>query len=269
MQIYRLWTAFQLDRNFRVFRNDRSGTKAREASSNAIRSYMKSVSAPRYHQILIPQYDFGAKRAVLDHGYLEVTNRENFTLIKCDGLHAVEDDGRTVVDSLGNRHDVDIVIMANGFKTQDLLTPMAVYGKDGKELRNLWRTTGGAQAYMGVSAYGFPNLFMLTGPNTLPSGNSTLHGIECSIVYITRLLKHFRRYKRTKCVTIMPKEKAEREFNEKIQQKLQNLVYTKAVSTWYINPDTGKNTLIWPGSQMAFWWSRCVKWVQWKDWTIE
>jgi hypothetical protein len=67
----------------------------------------------------------------------------------------------------------------------------------------------------------------------------------------------------------MPKEKAEREFNEKIQQKLQNLVYTKAVSTWYINPDTGKNTLIWPGSQMAFWWSRCVKWVQWKDWTIE
>jgi cation diffusion facilitator CzcD-associated flavoprotein CzcO len=149
MQIYRLWTAFQLDRNFRVFRNDRSGTKAREASSNAIRSYMKSVSAPRYHQILIPQYDFGAKRAVLDHGYLEVTNRENFTLIKCDGLHAVEDDGRTVVDSLGNRHDVDIVIMANGFKTQDLLTPMAVYGKDGKELRNLWRTTGGAQAYMG------------------------------------------------------------------------------------------------------------------------
>ncbi|KIK68790.1 hypothetical protein GYMLUDRAFT_153644 [Collybiopsis luxurians FD-317 M1] len=266
-------TAFRwlvnLSSNFRVFRTDRSGTKAREAVSNALRSYMKSVSAPRYHPILIPQYDFGAKRGILDHGYLEVTNRENFTLVKCDGLRAVEDDGRTVVDSLGNRYAVDIVIMANGFKTQDLLTPMTIYGNNGQELRQLWRTAGGAQAYMGVSAYGFPNLFMLTGPNTLPSGNSTLHGIECSIVYITRLLKHLRRYERTKRVSIMPKENAEREFNEKIQEQLQSLVYTNAVSAWYINPDTGKNTLIWPGSQTSFWWSRCIKWIRWKDWTIE
>jgi cation diffusion facilitator CzcD-associated flavoprotein CzcO len=149
MQIYRLWTAIGYDRGFPAFRTDSTGTKAREAAADAVRQYMKSVSAPRYHSILIPQYEFGAKRAILDHGYLEVTNRENFTLVKCDELRSVEADGRTVVDSLGNRHNVDIIVMANGFKTQDLLTPMSIHGRDGKDLRETWKTTGGAEAYMG------------------------------------------------------------------------------------------------------------------------
>lgn len=149
MRLYRLWTAFQYDRGFRAFYTDRVGTKVREANANAIREYMKSASAPRYHSILIPTHDFGAKRPVVDHGYLEVTNHQNFTLIKCDGFRAVEDDGRTVIDNLGNRHCVDIIVMANGFKSQDLLTPMSIYGKDGKELRERWKNTAGAEAYMG------------------------------------------------------------------------------------------------------------------------
>jgi cation diffusion facilitator CzcD-associated flavoprotein CzcO len=149
MRFYRLWTALQFDRGFHAFYKDHVGTKAREASAEAVRSYMKSVAVPRYHNILLPHYDFGAKRPVMDHGYLEVTNRDNFSLVKCDGLSAVEGDGRTLVDAVGNRHNIDIVIMANGFKTQDLLTPVNVYGKDGKELRELWRKAGGSQAYMG------------------------------------------------------------------------------------------------------------------------
>lgn len=116
---------------------------------------------------------------------------------------------------------------------------------------------------------GFPNLFVLTGPNTLPSGNSTLHGIECSIVYITRLLKHLAKSGKGSDVTIKPDMQAERRFNENIQQQLKGLIYTKAVNTWYINRETGKNTLIWPGTQTAFWWSRCVQKIQWKDWIIE
>ena len=149
MHLYRLWTAFQLDRNFPAFRIDDSGTRARKAGAEAIRTYMKSVSAPRYHPILIPKYELGAKRAILDHGYLEATNRENFTLVKSSRFRGVEGDHRTVIDGQGNRHNVDIIVMANGFKTQDLLTPLSIYGKDNKELRETWKTTGGAEAYMG------------------------------------------------------------------------------------------------------------------------
>jgi len=149
MYVYRLWTAFQFDKGFRAFYIDPKGTKARKAAADTVRSYMKSVSAPRYHPILIPKYELGAKRAILDHGYLPVTNRENFTLVKSSGFRGVEDDHRTVIDGQGGRHNVDIIIMANGFKTQDLLTPLSIYGRDGKELRELWKTKGGAEAYMG------------------------------------------------------------------------------------------------------------------------
>jgi len=96
-----------------------------------------------------------------------------------------------------------------------------------------------------------------------------LHAIECSIIYITRLLKHLKRYEGKKVVAIVPKAQAEQDFNQGIQQRLQKLVYTNAVNSWFINPTTGKNTLIWPGSQTSFWWSRCIKGIQWKDWEIQ
>jgi cation diffusion facilitator CzcD-associated flavoprotein CzcO len=150
MQIRRWLAAYTLDQGFRAFYNNKAGAKARQAGADAILSYMRSVSNPKYHDILLPHYELGAKRAILDHGYLDATNRDNFTLIKCDGLQSVEgSDQRTLVDKAGNRHEVDIVILANGFKTQDLLTPMSVYGVDGKNLREIWQQKGGSEAYMG------------------------------------------------------------------------------------------------------------------------
>lgn len=149
MRIHRLWTAFQYDRGFSAFRLDRSGTKAREDAADAVRQYMESVAAPRYQSVFNPQYAFGAKRVVLDHGYLEITNCENFTLVKCDGFRSPEENGKDVVDSLGKRHNVDIIIMASGFKTQHLLTPISIHGTDGKELIDPWRSPGGAEANMG------------------------------------------------------------------------------------------------------------------------
>jgi cation diffusion facilitator CzcD-associated flavoprotein CzcO len=99
--------------------------------------------------ILLPHHKLGAKRAVLDYGYLKATNCDNFKLIKCDGLQSAEgSDQRTLVDKAGNRHEVGIVILGNGFKTQDLLTPMSVYGLDGKNLREIWQQRGGSEAYI-------------------------------------------------------------------------------------------------------------------------
>ena len=117
----------------------------------------------------------------------------------------------------------------------------------------------------------FPNFFMLAGPNTLPSNNSTLQGIECSVVYITRILKHLLSQASKdseKTPVIMPRAEAESRFNFDLQKTIQSLIYTKEVNTWYIHAKTGKNTLIWPGTQMAFWWSRCVKPIRWSDWSI-
>ncbi|KAI0848040.1 FAD/NAD(P)-binding domain-containing protein [Daldinia vernicosa] len=271
MKIRRLWTAYQLDHNFVMYRNTTAGAKARTLAAEGIKSYMTSVANPAYRDILLPRYELGAKRAVMDHGYLEATNRPNFKLVKCNGIVAVQGpNNRTIIDEAGNYHTVDVVVVANGFKTQDLLTPMEVRGIDDQDLRDIWRQRGGSEAYMGVSVSGFPNFFMLAGPNTLPSGNSTLHGIECSVIYILRVLRGTWGYgRRTDDVSIMVKAEAEARFNERIQNDISGLVYSKDVSTWYIKKETGKNTLIWPGTQFSFWWSRCISAIKWSDWTVE
>lgn len=113
---------------------------------------------------------------------------------------------------------------------------------------------------------------MLAGPNTLPSSNSTLHGIEFSVVYITRLLSKIwgrNPNQRVNAVSLMPKLEAEARFNAALQRDLKGLIYTNQVNTLYINKETGKNTLIWPGTQISFWWNRCVSPIQWSDWDVK
>lgn len=119
-----------------------------------------------------------------------------------------------------------------------------------------------------VAVSGFPNLFILTGPNTLPSGHSTLIGIESSVEYIIRLLRIASKDPAAR-VQLNVKPSAQESYNNRIQEKLSHLVYTSDVPNWYIDETSGRNTLIWPGSQFDFWWSRCVSQVRWEDFKLE
>ncbi len=116
----------------------------------------------------------------------------------------------------------------------------------------------------------FPNLFLLTGPNTLPSGHSTLVGIECSVEYILRVIGHLAKESTvTKGVKVQVLPNAHQSFNDCIQTRMQGLVYTANVRNWYIDSRSGRNTLIWPGTQLEFWWSRCMRKVRWSEFEIE
>ncbi len=123
-----------------------------------------------------------------------------------------------------------------------------------------------------VMVSGFPNLFLLTGPNTLPSGHSTLLGIEHSVTYILRLLEPLLGSKvlsnQPSASKIEIKKEAEDDFNRFVERRMKGLVYTSDISTWYIDKRTGKNHLVWPGSQLRFWWSRCVEKVRWTDFIL-
>lgn len=119
-----------------------------------------------------------------------------------------------------------------------------------------------------MSVSGFPNLFILTGPNTLPSGHSTLVGIESSVEYIVRLLHRLGKYPDTR-VKLNVKPAAQAFYNDRIQRKLSELVYTSNVPNWYIDGSTGKNTLVWPGSQFQLWQSRCVREIRWNDFEVD
>jgi len=129
----------------------------------------------------------------------------------------------------------------------------------------MWALADYAQS---VSVNGFPNLFLLGGPNTLPSSNSALHGFECSIIYITRLLKGAWRSASARSTVLEAKASSQAEYNERVQQDIKKLVYSSTVNTWYINKETGKNTLTYPGTQMSFWWSRCISALRWDAWEL-
>lgn len=109
---------------------------------------MRRTAPSKYHDILIPDFAFGAKRPILDHGYLEVLHKPNVSIVESKALTIIgPHDVRT--DS-GETVRADIIVLANGFKTQELLTPMIIKGRHGAILPEIWQKPGRfASAYMG------------------------------------------------------------------------------------------------------------------------
>ena len=88
-----------MDRGLPTYKKTSSGAAQRKHLEDTIKDYMANTAAKKYHDILIPKYPFGAKRPVMDHSYLQVTNLADFELIKGDGISAVETDGHSIIDT--------------------------------------------------------------------------------------------------------------------------------------------------------------------------
>ncbi|KAL7275628.1 succinate semialdehyde dehydrogenase NADP+ linked [Rhizina undulata] len=278
-RIYRLSIAVTKDIFFPNLLRNPSSKQPHTQTETTIKNYMMATASSQYHEILLPSYPFGAKCPVLDHGYLAATHSPNLRLIKSSKFHL---EGNELVDDHGGgRYNADILVLANGFKAQALGLGMKIFGEGKQELGKVWKEGGGASAYRGVAVPGFPNLFMISGPNTLPTANSTLVGIECSVIYVLRLLPAllpphsiFRRiiswmFQRKPYTSIEAKEEPTKAYNEWIQGELAKMVFNKDTANWYTDMETGRNTLTWPGTQFLFWWDRCVRRVRWGDWEVK
>lgn len=120
----------------------------RKTIQESLESYMQHTAPLEYHDILIPEFDFGAKRPVLDHRYLTALHDPRVRLLRSSsitvtGPHEIQVHG-------AESFRADAIILANGFRTQDLLTPMILTGRNGEELPGIWHREGSfASAYMG------------------------------------------------------------------------------------------------------------------------
>lgn len=133
---------------FAAFRANAIGKLLRRLIQGSLEQYMRRTAPSKYHDILIPDFAFGAKRPILDHGYLEVLHKPNVSIVESKALTIIgPHDVRT--DS-GETVRADIIVLANGFKTQELLTPMIIKGRHGAILPEIWQKPGRfASAYMG------------------------------------------------------------------------------------------------------------------------
>lgn len=143
---------------------------------------LEVVEDPVTRARLTPDHPFGCKRPLLSNDYLQTFNRPNVSLV-VDPVEQVTADG--VVTADGALHEVDTIVLATGFATTRYISAVDVTGRDGVRLDDAW--ADGPSAYLGVTTTGFPNLFMLYGPNT-NGGNSIILMLEHQVEYLLRLV---------------------------------------------------------------------------------
>jgi 4-hydroxyacetophenone monooxygenase len=137
--------------------------------------------APR----VIPDYPPYGKRMLLDNGWFRTLTRSNVELVDTP-IESIGETGIQVRD--GSRYDFDVIIAASGFDVARFLAPLPVYGRNGTSIRDAWDDDD-PRAYLGTVTPGFPNMFMLYGPNTgLGHGGSFMYLVECQVNYVLSVL---------------------------------------------------------------------------------
>ncbi|OHV06743.1 flavin-containing monooxygenase [Mycobacterium talmoniae] len=236
----RLW--LRSEANIAVI--EHGSDKTREFTAVARRLLETTVADPELRRKLTPQHPLGCKRLVFSSDYLPALTQPNVEVVSSPA-RALR--GRSLVTADGVERDVDIVVCATGYAAADYLGQIEVTGEHGTALREVWRD--GAHAYLGMTVPGFPNFFMLYGPNTNVGSNSVIFVLEAQARYIVRAVKYLRRHRKT-YVAVRPAAMAR--FLASIDRWMQGTVWTTRCSN-YFRAANGRVVTQWPRSARAFW----------------
>ena len=210
------------------------------------RSYMeKHISDPQLREKMWPDYTIGCKRALVSDDYFQAFNRDNVELVTSP-IPGMDEIGVLSEDEL--ERPADVIIYGTGFRATDLLSAVEFHGRDGNTLSQAWRD--GAEAYRGVACRGFPNLFMLYGPNTNLGSSSIIFMVEQQSRYVARCIDKLLTHGLT---SIEPRPDSQQSYNDRMQGELGGTVWVTDCDSWYKN-DAGKVTLNWPRSTTAYRW---------------
>lgn len=189
---------------------------------------------------VIPDYPPFGKRMLRDNNWYDMLLRPNVELVT-DRVERVESDG---VVAGGRKYPADVLVLATGFQTKRMLAPMHIVGAEGKSIRELWGDED-PRAHRGITVPGFPNFYIIYGPNTnLAHGGSAIFQTECQVNYV---MKALREQLENGWDIMEVRTDAYRRYNERVDQMLSNMVWTHpGVTNWYKN-SVGRVALNWPG----------------------
>ncbi|KAF2002902.1 FAD/NAD(P)-binding domain-containing protein [Amniculicola lignicola CBS 123094] len=259
--------------SFRYFGDSPWAAKHREAYEKQLLGRMKHIVPKKYHELMTPDYGVGCKRRIFDKRWLESLNDDRIELTS-EPLNRVNE--RSVVLGPGRLYPkgqddksperelpTDIIVLANGFDTTRWLHPLRVAGRGGKDLVETMDERGGPQAYLGTAMDGFPNFFIIFGPNTATGHSSVVMASENMVQHSLNFVKLVLN---GEAKTVDVKHEAEVEFTLRLQKKLKTMVWgSGGCTSWYTTNDW--NSSVYPYSQIEFW-RRCT-WPTWKHWNIE
>jgi cation diffusion facilitator CzcD-associated flavoprotein CzcO len=242
-RLYRAWIYWQLESRFTALKQ--SSLIGKLVTWMCLHNLRKNVADPALRAKLTPAYPIGCKRIVISDDWYPTLARDNVA-VETAAIERIVADGVIMAD--GTHHRADALIFATGFESTSFLAPMQIVGTAGTELATAWRD--GAMAHRGVNVSGFPNLFILYGPNTNLGHNSIIFMIECQVRYILGCLDQLAR-RGARWLDV--KREAMARSNEELQQTLAGTTWAADCHSWYKN-DAGKITNNWSGRTTTYWW---------------
>ncbi|MDO5535269.1 MAG: NAD(P)/FAD-dependent oxidoreductase [Propionibacteriaceae bacterium] len=222
------------------FERTRQGTDlAEEGVQQAMEHLRSQVDDPELVEKLTPTFAFGCKRILRSDNFYPTFNRDNVAL-ETAGVRTFTPQG--IITDDGVEHEFDVVIFGTGFHSQAFQGDLDIIGRDGVNLRDRWGNA--PEAYLGMTVDGFPNMFILYGPNTNLNHHSVVAMLEAQDKYISQAVDYLRQ-DRAHVLDVEPR--VLREFNEKIQADLEQSAFSADCSSWYKNED-GKVINNWSGN---------------------
>ena len=206
----------------------------------------KQIPDPVLQQKVTPDFEFGCKRVILSDTLYPAYCRENVSLFdKGNGIREITEKG--IITQDGNEHELDLIVYSTGFDATDGVISYPVVGRAGQTLADTWNDY--PRAYLGTCAPGFPNLFVVTGPNTGIGHTSALFLIESQMCYIMNCIKNLEQRNKT---VIEVTGDAEEKYTTHIHQAMTRTVWHNGgCNSWY-KSKSGKVIAMFPGFSFTY-----------------
>jgi cation diffusion facilitator CzcD-associated flavoprotein CzcO len=218
-----------------MFRHPRYGKVVERV---ALRHMRAQVKDPELRRKLTPKFSIGCKRILPSNDWYPALTKPNVEVVT-DAIREVRP--RSIVTTDGEEREVDTIVFGTGFHVTDIPIADKIRGRAGRTLAEEWQ--GSPQAYLGTTVAGFPNLFLLTGPNTGLGHNSIIFMIESQINHVTGALRTMRGRGATS-VEVRPE--VQRSYNAELERMTTGTVWvTGGCSSYYIDRN-GHNSTLWP-----------------------
>ena len=205
----------------------------------------RQVHDPELRAKVTPDYTIGCKRILLSSDYYPTLSKPHVDVVT-EKITEITETGLVTAD--GTEYEADVIIYGTGFKVTDALAEQHIIGRDGQKIQEAW--ADGIEAHHGITIAGFPNLFMLLGPNTGLGHNSVVFMIESQVQHVLSCL---RLLTEEKAGSIEVRPSAQRKFNDRMQRRLSKAVWSEGgCKSWYLD-EHGVNRTLWPGFTFEYW----------------
>jgi cation diffusion facilitator CzcD-associated flavoprotein CzcO len=202
-----------------------------------------AIEDPELRRKLTPADEFGCKRVMLTDEWYPTLARPNVDLVTA---RIAEVTAGGIRDERGIEREVDAIVLATGFASHAFVAPMEIVGSEGRALAQEWADV--ARAYLGLSVPGFPNMFLLYGPNTNGGSGSVIGTIESGIGHVLAALREL---ERAEARRIEVRREAAEHFDRELRDALAGTVWHTGCTSWYVDED-GNDPSQWPWLWSAY-----------------